>query len=525
VSAKAALAFCSLALCALLTSGCRVGPKYVAAAPPPPAPAYKEVSPEAYKDTQPGAWKPAAPGDAMLKGKWWEVFHEPELNALEEQLNINNQNIAEYFQNFMAARAQIAQARSQLFPTLSVGPAYTRAKTPSTLSGFGVSNAASGTTGTTGTTGTGATTNSSGRTSTDLSLPFDVSWEPDLWGKVRNTILEYQNAAQISAATLENERLTEQADLAEYYFELRGQDALQDLYNRTIVADQKSLDLTKALYETGIDNEESVVQAQVTLQNAQEAGAGIATNRAIYEHAIATLIGKPASSFSMPVKSLTTPVPSIPLGVPSQLLQRRPDVAAAERTMAEANAVIGIEKAAYYPTLDLTGSGGLESSAISQLFSLPALFWSAGGTATETIFDGGLRRATVEQYKAQYNADVASYRQTVLTAFQQVEDYLATLRVTSDQLVRENAAVQSAQRYLDLATARYETGLDPYLNVVTAETTLLSNQQTQVSLQVSEMTAAVELIQALGGGWDTTLLPSEKTINTPAGVRTVQTTP
>jgi outer membrane protein TolC len=219
------------------------------------------------------------------------------------------------------------------------------------------------------------------RRRTDFSLPFDVSWEPDLWGRVRNTVREYQYAAQVSAADLENERLTEQADLAEYYFELRGQDALQDLYNRTVEADQKSLDLTRALVETGIDNEEAVAQAEVTLENAEAAGNRHRHEPRLYEHAIATLIGKPASSFSMPVKMLTTPVPAIPVGVPSQLLQRRPDIAAAERTMAQANALIGVEKAAYYPTLSLTGSGGLQSSAIAKLFSLPALFWSLGASA------------------------------------------------------------------------------------------------------------------------------------------------
>jgi NodT family efflux transporter outer membrane factor (OMF) lipoprotein len=505
----------------ILLAGCRVGPKYVAATPPPPAPAYKETLPAAYANTQPdGIWHPAQPGDAMLKGKWWEVFHEPELNALEEQLDINNQNIAQYFQNFMAARAQINQARSQLFPTVTVGPSYSRSRSPGTLRGSSVSTAGT----TTGTT-TPTTTTSSGTTSTVLELPFDVSWEPDLWGKIRSTIDESKFATQVSAADLENERLTEQADLAEYYFQLRGQDALQDLYNKTVAADQKQLDLTKALYETGIDDQESVAQAEVTLENAQETSAGIAQNRAIYEHAIATLIGKPASSFSMPVKPLTTAVPTIPIGVPSQLLQRRPDIAAAERTMAEANALIGVEKVAYYPSLSLTGAGGLGSSSITNLFSLPALLWSVGASASETIFDAGLRKSAIAQYTAQYNADIAIYRQTVLTAFQQVEDYLATLRVTSDQITKEQTALNSAQRYVDLATARYQTGLDPYINVVSAENTLLGNQQTQVNLKVAEMTAAVELIQALGGGWDLTQLPTASQVNTPGGPAAVRNTP
>jgi NodT family efflux transporter outer membrane factor (OMF) lipoprotein len=226
----------------------------------------------------------------------------------------------------------------------------------------------------------------------------------------------------------------------------------------------------------------------------------------------------------MPVKSLTTPVPAIPVGVPSQLLQRRPDIAAAERTMAEANAIIGVEKAAYYPNVSLTGSGGLQSSTIAKLFSLPALAWSLGAAASETIFDAGLRRATVAQYTAAYNADVAAYRQTVLTAFQQVEDYIATLRVTSQQIAKQDAAVQAAQRYVDIATARYQTGLDPYLDVIAAQNTLLSDRQTQVTLRVSEMAAAVQLIRALGGGWDVTELPTASQVSSKEASRQVANT-
>jgi NodT family efflux transporter outer membrane factor (OMF) lipoprotein len=507
------------AICITLLSGCNVGPKYVPPATPAP-PAFKEASPAAYSAAPPGAWQPAQPQDAALKGKWWEMFNEPELNALEDRLNIDNQNIAQYFQNFMAARAQVSEARAGYFPTASVNPAVTRTSVGAAAGGVGT-----GTGGTTGVSSTSASPASGRTTITDFSLPFDVSWEPDLWGRIRNTVREYQYGAQVSAADLENERLTEQADLAEYYFELRGQDALQDLYNRTIAADRQSLDLTRALFETGIDSQEAVAQAEVTLEDAEAAGIGIAVNRALYEHAIATLIGKSASTFSMPVKLLTTPVPAIPVGVPSQLLQRRPDIAAAERTVAQANAIIGVEQAAYYPTLSLTGSGGLQSSTISKLFSLPALFWSLGASASETIFDAGLRRATVAQYTAAYNADVAAYRQTVLTAFQQVEDFIATLRVLSEQIARENAAVQAAQRYLDIATARYQTGLDPYLDVLIAQDTLLSDQQTQVSLRVSEMTAAVQLIQALGGGWAVTQLPAASQVTSKETSREAANTP
>jgi NodT family efflux transporter outer membrane factor (OMF) lipoprotein len=502
-----------IAILIVVLSGCTVGPKYAAPSLPAP-PAFKESSPAAYKSTLPGAWQTARPQDAVLKGKWWEIFNEPELNGLEEQLDINNQNIAQYFQNFMAARAQVSEARSQYFPTVTANPTVTKGGTGGGSSV--VSNSGTGV----------STTQTVNSTSfTGITLPIDVSWEPDLWGRVRNTVREYRNAAQVSAADLENERLTEQADLAEYYFQLRGQDAMQDLYSRTIEADKESLNLTRALAETGIDSEEDVAQADVTLKNAEEAGAGIATNRAIYEHAIAMLIGKPASEFSMPVKSLTTPVPSIPVGVPSELLQRRPDIAAAERTMAEANALIGVEKAAYYPTVSLTGSGGLEGSALKALFAVPALFWSLGASASETIFDAGLRKATMAQYTAQYNADVAAYKQAVLTAFQQVEDYIATLRVTSDQINREDQAIEAAQKYLNIATVRYQTGLDPYLNVMTAQLTLLSNQQTQVTLRVSEMTAAVELVQALGGGWHVTELPTPSKVTAKETVSQVSNGP
>ena len=529
---------------ALLADGCRVGPKYVSPLPASVAtapPAFKEGTPDAFAGVSQGTWRPANPQDATIKGKWWEIFREPELNALEDRLDINNQNIALYFQNFMAARALVREAHSQLYPTLTTSPSYGRTKSSSALKGYnttGVSGGnGTGTTGTgtgtgTGTTGTGTTgttsgtsTSSTGGTFTSLDLPFDVAWEPDLWGRIRNTIREYQYAAQVSAADLENERLTEQANLAVYYFELRGQDALQDVYNKTIQADRQALELTQVLVQTGIDSPESTAQAEVTLRNAEEFGAGIASNRAIYEHAIATLIGEPASRFTLPVRPLTTPVPAIPVGVPSGLLQRRPDIAAAERTLAQANALIGVEKAAFYPSLNLTGSGGVEASQITTLFTAPALFWSVGASAAQTIFDGGLRRATIAQYNAQYNADIASYRETVLVAFQQVEDYISTLRVSSDQDIRETAAVSAAQRYLDIAQDRYKTGLDPYLNVITAQNTLLSNQQTQVTLRVSEMTAAVQLIQALGGGWNATQLPAASSITTAAAARQAAATP
>jgi NodT family efflux transporter outer membrane factor (OMF) lipoprotein len=467
-------------------------------------------------------WKVAQPQDAMLRGKWWEIYNDPELNKLEDKLNIDNQNIKQYFENFMEARTLIAQAHAQLYPTLNVVPSYQRSRASSNLSNTtgSTSSTTSGTAGTgTGGTGTGGTstgtgsTTTAGRQSTLESLPFEVSWEPDLWGKVRNTIRQYQYAAQVSAADLENERLTEQSSLAVYFFELRGQDALQALYDATVKADQKALDYTKAQYETGVGDQISVVEAQNTLENAQATLTSVGVNRAQYEHAIAVLIGANPSTFAIPVKPLDATPPAVPLGLPSQLLERRPDIAASERTMASANAQIGVATAAFYPNLTITGQGGVESSAWKHLFDLSSGFWSVGSNASETIFDAGLRRATVNQYIEVYNANVASYRQTVLTAFQQVEDYLAALRITSQQYLQVQRAEKSAQQYVDLENGRYETGIDPYVNVVTAQLTLLSDQQTLTTLKTQQMTSSVQLIAALGGGWDKSQLPTPKDVS------------
>ena len=494
IAAASSLVF-TLALPML--QGCMVGPRYHAPAAtvqPPPA-VYKEIPTQAADS---GDWKVAQPGDALLRGKWWEIYGDPELNALEEKLDINNQNIKLYFENFMEARTLIAQARSQLYPTLGTTPSYLRSRSSGNL---------------TNATGTTETLANIGQQSTITSLPFDISWEPDLWGRVRNTIREYQYAAQLSAADLENERLTEQSSLAVYFFELRGQDSLRDLYDQTVKADQKALDLTQSLYDTGITDQISVVEAQNTLQNAEAAATNLGVARAQYEHAIAVLIGTSASGFSVPTKKLSAVPPPIPLGIPSQLLERRPDIAASERNMASANAAIGIAVSAYYPTLTLGASGGTESSTFKHLLDWPSRFWSIGPSVSETIFDAGLRRATVNQYKAIYNADVATYRQTVLTAFQQVEDNLAATRILSRQIQQQQAAVQTAQKFLDLEMGRYETGVDPYVNVVTAQTTLLTDQQTLTSIRTQEMTYSVQLVEALGGGWDSTQLPSPSQVS------------
>ena len=489
----------------LLSSSCVVGPKYHPPAPQAPAPAYQESTTQ-FQDH--GPWTVAQPADATLRGKWWEIFNDSELNALEEQLNINNQNIKQYFENFMEARAVVREARSQFFPTLSAAPSVSHSRLSTNLNGS-TTVSASG-------TGTSFTPQS-----TIYTLPLEASWAPDLWGKVRNTVRLAQYSAQVSAAELENERLTEQAALAEYFFEIRGQDELQRLYNETVEADQNELALTRSLYQTGITNEISVVEAETTLQSAQAGATNVAIARAQYEHAIAMLVGKAATGFSIPVKPMVVAPPPIPVGVPSELLERRPDVAAAERTMAAANAAIGIAHSAYYPALSLTGEGGFESSAIGNWLSWPSRFWSVGTSLSETIFDAGLRRATVQQYVATYNADLAAYRQTVLTAFQQVEDALAEVRILSKQIQQEQQAVNSAQTYLQLEEARYETGIDPYVDVLIAQTTVLTDLQTLNSLQVQEMTDAVALVEALGGGWDRSQLPSPgQAAQKPAGTDT-----
>jgi NodT family efflux transporter outer membrane factor (OMF) lipoprotein len=477
-----------------------VGPKYHTPSAETPA-AYKELTPADFTNTD--GWKVAQPKDDALRGKWWEIFNDPQLNALEEKVNVSNQNIAAAAASFLAARALVKEARSQLFPTVTTNPAITVQRPSSTLSrgvAGGSSNSGSG-------SGTGSTSSSTG-TFTDYTLPFDATWQPDLFGRIRNTIRSAAYGAQASAADLENTRLTVQADVAADYFQLRGQDALKQLLDSTVVAYQQSLDLTRALYETGIDSDEAVAQAETQLEATQAQDAALGVQRAQFEHAIAMLTGQPASTFSIPIEPLQSSPPAIPFGVPSQLLERRPDIAAAERLVAQANAQIGIARAAYFPTVTLSATAGLESTSIADWFTWPSRFFSVGPSAAETLFDAGLRRATVEQYRAQYDETVANYRQAVLTAFQQVEDNLASLRILSVEIQYQDTAVKSAERDLALAMDRYKLGIDPYLNVITAQTSLLSNQEAAVTLRIQQMTASGGLIQALGGGWDASQLPS-----------------
>lgn len=483
-NAKPLLAGAALLLA--MMAGCRVGPHYQAPAPPAvTAPNYKESTVN-FKDAQ--GWKVASPQDATIRGNWWEVFHEPELNALEEQLNNNNQSIKISFENYMAARAVVAEARAQYWPTITANPSWERARASANQS---VSSTAT-----------------TGRTYGLWQAPIEASWTPDFWGKIRNEVREAQYTAQASAADLEVEKLTEQASLAEYFFEIRGQDMLQKILDQTVVADQKALDATQGAYEAGTGDQISVIEARTTLQAVQASDVAVGLLRAQYEHAIAMLTGKVATDFSIPVKPMIYTPPAIPTGVPSQLLERRPDVAGAERTLAAANATIGIGYGAFFPQITISAMGGFQSATFKHLFDWPSRVWSIGPSASQIIFDGGLYRAELHQYQAEYNADLATYRQTVLTAFQQVEDGLAATRIYSQEILRDQEAVNSAQQYVDIETQRYTLGVDPYVDVVLAQTTLLNDQATLNAAHVSEMISAVELVQDLGGGWDRSQLPT-----------------
>jgi NodT family efflux transporter outer membrane factor (OMF) lipoprotein len=470
----------------ILFKSCDKAPKYKTPSVPTP-PSYKEITPENFKETE--NWKFAHPKDDVIRGKWWEMFNDPQLNALEEQVNISNQNIALADANFRAARAVVKESRSQYFPTVTTSPSIIKSKQSAATSS---SNFASG------------------RLFTLYSLPFDASWEPDLWGRIRNTVRVSAYEAQATVGDLQNVRLSVEAELAFDYYQLRALDAQKALLDSTVVAFQQQLDLTQARFQTGIASDEDVALAETQLETTQAQATDIGILRAQLEHAIAMLTGQPASTFSIQFAPMKATPPPIPLGVPSQLLERRPDIAAAERRAAEANAEIGVTKAAFFPSLTLSGSAGLESISPSTWFTWPARFFSVGPTLAQTLFDKGRRAAVTEQARALYDGTVANYRLSVLTAFQEVEDNLAALRILSRELGQQNAAVASAQRTLSLANDRYKSGIDSYLNVITAQTALLTNQRTAVTLQMEQMTASVQLIKALGGGWNASQLPTPK---------------
>jgi NodT family efflux transporter outer membrane factor (OMF) lipoprotein len=465
--------------CLVLFAGCSFAPTYARPVVQTPA-AFKELAPEQFKEAE--GWKAAEPKDDMIRGTWWEMFHEPELNALEGQVAISNQSVAAALANFLAARTVVKQTRSQYFPTVTASPSVTRSR-QSSLS-------------------TQSSSSPTPFTITEYSLPFDASWELDFWGRIRNAVKASSFEAQATLADLENVRLTVQAEVAADYFQLRVLDGQKELLDAAVLAYQESLKLTQVQYDTGIASDQDVAQAETQLNITRAQATDLGIQRAQLEHAIATLLGTPASSFSIATHSLATQPVAIPFGVPSQLLERRPDVAAAERRVAEANAQIGVARAAYFPTITLSGAAGYQSTSLGNLVSLQGLVWSVGSTLAQTLFDAGKRKAVTEQAWANYQGTVAKYRQTVLTAFQEVEDNLSTLRILSQELQQQNAAVESAQRYLTLANVRYISGMDSYLNVIIAQTALLNNQRTAMNLRMEQMTASVQLVKTLGGGWD-----------------------
>ena len=477
-----------IVLLVVLTSleGCVKGPKYSKPQVQIPA-SYKEIVPDNFKETD--KWKFARPADDVIRGKWWEMFQDSQLSALEEQVNISNQSIALAEANFRSARALVKQSRSQYFPTVTTTPSITTTRPSSRLTQANASGS---------------------RVITDYSLPFDASWEPDLGGRIRNTVSASTFEAQATAADLENIRLSVHAELAFDYYQLRALDAQKQLLDSTVAAFQEALELTQVRFQTGIASDEDVAQAETQLKTTQAQATDLGILRAQLEHAIAVLTGQPASTFGVSADPLKANPPAIPFGLPSQLLERRPDIAAAERRIAEANAQIGVTKAAFFPALTLSGSAGFESTSFLNWLTLPARFWSVGPALAQTLFDKGRRKAVTEQAVAIYDGTAASYRLTVLTAFQEVEDNLAALRILSRELEQQNDAVASAQRTLSLATDRYRSGIDSYLNVITAQTTLLTNQRTAVNLQMDQMTASVLLVKALGGGWNASQLPTQK---------------
>jgi NodT family efflux transporter outer membrane factor (OMF) lipoprotein len=442
------------------------------------------ITPDAYKELD--GWKVARPKDDVIRGSWWEIFADPQLNALEVQVSISNQNLAVAEAQYHEAQALVREAQAGYFPTVTIGIGANRSS-PST------------------TTGTGSARPST--TVSDYSLAIDVSWELDVWGRIRRTVESNQASAQASAADLEAALLSARAALAQDYFQLRTLDAQKHLLDSTVAAFAKSLELTKNRYASGVASSADVLQAETQLKTTQAQAIDVGVARAQTEHAIAVLVGQAASTFSLPAMPLTATPPAIPAGVPSELLERRPDIAAAERLVASANAQIGVAEAAFYPSVTLSGSFGLESSSLGKLFTAASRFWSVGASISETVLDGGLRRAQTDFARAFYDATVATYRQTVLTAFQGVEDNLAALRILEDENRAQDEAVKAAQQSLSVITNQYKAGTVSYLNVITAQTTVLSNELTAIQTRGRRMSSAVLLIQALGGGWNVAKLP------------------
>jgi NodT family efflux transporter outer membrane factor (OMF) lipoprotein len=487
------LALAAAAAVVLLFAGCSVGPDYVR---PPTA------SPDAYKEN--AGWKVAQPRDELPRGKWWEIYHDPKLNALEEQVDISNQNLAAAEANFRQALALIRVARAAYFPTFTGGPSWSRFSRSGSLlssnknlagaSGIGVSSSNIST--------------APGNTLSDYLLNFSGSWELDIWGQVRRSVESSKASAQASAANLEGVRLSAQATLAQSYLQLRTLDELKRLLDDEAAAFKTILDRTKNRYASGVASRNDIALAETQYKNTQAQAIDLGVLRAQMEHAIATLIGKPASTFSIPVTPLTLKVPAIPAGVPSELLERRPDIAAAERNMAAANAQIGVALAAYYPTITLSATGGFEASTLAPWFTWPSRFWSLGAAAAETLFDGGLRGGQTAAARAAYDSTVGTYRQTVLTGFQEVEDNLAALRILEQEAKAQDDAVKAARLSVTLSTNQYQAGTISTLDLLVVVTNARNNERTAITIFGNRMNASALLIKALGGGWKASDLPS-----------------
>jgi len=484
-----------LALAAWLTlaGGCAVGPNYRR----PSAP-----TPQVFKEPPPEGWKQAQPNAGVPRGKWWEIYNDRQLNALEEQVSISNQNVLMAAAQYREARDTVKIARSGLFPTATASASLTREQSSGTLGKNAVAAAGSG----------ASAVSSSGAVSTLYDLSADVSYQVDVWGNIRRNLTASYANAQASAADLENARLSFQAELAEFYFELHGFDGDIDLLQRTAKAYEEYLKLTQDRFELGVASGLDVAQAKTQLDTTRAQLIDIGVQRAQMEHAIAILIGKPPAEVTIPPMVLKTPPPPVPTGVPSALLERRPDIAAAERQMAAANEQIGIAKAAFFPSLLLSATGGFESTSSSQWFTWPSRFWAVGPQLAETLFDAGKRRAQLDLERAAYDATVANYRQSVLTAFQQVEDNLAALRILEQEAAATDAAVADAHDQLSISTDQYKAGIVTYLQVITAQTVALQNEKSAVDILTRRMTASVLLIEALGGGWDASQLPTRTEI-------------
>jgi NodT family efflux transporter outer membrane factor (OMF) lipoprotein len=497
-------------LCAavVLFSSCNPAPKY--ARPPVQAPtAFKEAVPQEYKEGN--DWKIAQPGDDKIRGKWWEIYGDAQLNALEEQVQVSNQTIAGAEANFRVARSLVTSVRSALFPVLSGAPSYSNSRTSQTTRGRVVG----------GSSGTAA----GGTSSTvlnDFTLPFEVSYTADLWHRVRNALAANTYQAQASSADVATALLTIQAELAQNYFQVRALDSERGILQDSVQNYRQTLELTMSRFRGGIASDEDVSQAQTQLDSAIAQATDLGVARAQFEHAIGTLMGKPPATFSLAVAPFKPNPPAVPVALPSMLLERRPDIAAAERRVAAANAEIGVARAAYYPNLSLSAALGYETSHFTQWFNWPSRFWSVGPQLAGTILDGGARRALNEQAQAAYDQTVANYRQTVLSVFQSVEDNLSTLRILSQEIGEQQTAVRSANHFLDLSLTRYKGGVDSYLNVISAQTAVLTNRETELTIQLRRMNASVGLILALGGGWDSGQLPGVQDLRRKSASRPVQ---